>query len=212
LAHFADAVRPEARPGPSDAELRLKALVGRRRDLVEQRAAEKQRRRQAHPAVRDGIDAHLAWLDDQIAQVDRDLAQALTTSPTWQATADLLGSVPGGGAVTTATLIADFPELGHVSDGEVAALAGVAPHNRDSGTLRGRRGIWGGRSGVRSVLYMATISALRCNPTIRTFVARLRAAGKPVKVALVAGMHKLLTILNAILRTGQPWAPPTPAP
>lgn len=211
LARFAQAVRPEARPEarplPDAAARELKALVARRRDLVEMQAAERQRLRLAHGAVRDGVEAHVAWLREQAAGLERRIAEAVAASPLWQATAALVCTVPGVGAVVAATLVAELPELGRLTRQEAAALVGVAPLNRDSGVLRGRRGTWGGRAPVRAVLYMATVSAVRWNPAIRAFHIRLRAAGKPPKVALVACMRKLLTVLNAMVRDSRPWAP-----
>ena len=210
LARFAEAVRPEARPGPTAADAALKALVARRRQVVELRAAETQRGRVAHPSVRPLIGAHLAWLGAQLAELERQIAAAIAASPSWQAAAALLVSVPGIGAVVAATLVADLPELGALTRQEVAALVGVAPLNRDSGGQRGRRGTWGGRGTVRAALYMATITAVVHNKPLAAFRDRLLAAGKPPKVALVACMHKLLTIVNAMLRDGTPWTDPTP--
>jgi transposase len=212
LARFAEAVRPEARPGPTAADAELKALVARRRQLVELRTAETQRERVAHPTVRPQIAAHLAWLGEQLAELERQIAAAIAASPTWQAAAALLVSVPGVGAVVAATLLADLPELGALTRQEVAALVGVAPLNRDSGGQRGRRGTWGGRATVRAALYMATITAVTHNRPLAAFRARLLAAGKPPKVALVACMRKLLTVVNAMLRDRRPWTDPTPTP
>lgn len=212
LARFAEAVKPAARPGPTAEDAELKALVARRRQVVELRTAETQRGRVAHPTVRPLIEAHLTWLGEQLAELERQIAAAIAASPTWRATALLLVSVPGIGAVVAATLLADLPELGTLTRQEVAALVGVAPLNRDSGGQRGRRGTWGGRATVRAALYMATITAITHNQPLAAFRARLLAAGKPPKVALVACMHKLLTVANAMLRDGQPWRDPTPTP
>ena len=206
LARFAAAVRPEPRPLPDAAAQELKALVGRRRDLIAIQVAEQQRLRLARGAVRADIEAHLGWLRERLAELDRRLGAAVAASPLWQATLALLVTVPGVGPVVGATLVAELPELGRLTRQEVAALVGVAPLNRDSGTLRGRRGTWGGRASVRAALYMAVVTAVRWNPGIRAFHARLVAAGKPGKVALVACMRKLLTILNAMVRDGAPWA------
>jgi transposase len=208
LARFAQRVRPEPRPLPDEDARALKALVARRRQLVEMQAAEQQRRRQAAAAVRAGIEAHLAWLRGQLAELDRQLAAAVAASPLWQAQLVLLRTAPGVGPVVAATLLAELPELGRLTRQEVAALVGVAPLNRDSGGQRGRRGTWGGRASVRAVLWMATVTAVRCNAAIRAFWEHLVAAGKPPKVALVACMRKLLTILNAMVRDGERWTEP----
>lgn len=205
LARFGQAVRPAPRPLPDEDARALKALVARRRQLVEMRVAEEQRLRLAAAGVRAGIKRHVAWLRAEAAAVEGELAAAVAASPLWRETLALLCSVPGAGAGVGATLLAELPELGRLSRQEVAALAGLAPLNRDSGGQRGRRGTWGGRAGVRAALYMAVLAAIRCNPAIKAFHAQLVAAGKPPKVALVACMRKLLTVLNAIVRAGEPW-------
>ena len=207
LARFAQAVRPAARPLPDDAAQELKALVGRRRDLVAMQAAEQQRLRQARAGVRAGIEAHLAWLREQLAELDRQVAAAVAASALWQAQAALLRTAQGVGPGVAATLLAELPELGRLTRQRIAALVGVAPPNRDSGTRRGRRGTWGGRAAVRAALYMATLAAVRFNPAVRAFHARPRAAGKPPKVALTACLRELLTVLNAMVRDGAPWTP-----
>lgn len=213
LAHFGLVHPPELRPIPDQAARALKALVDRRGMLVAARAEEQQRRRQTaaavSPSVARSIAAHLAWLQDQIRGLEEEIEQALAAHPAWQATAQVLQTVPGIGLVTATTLLVALPELGTLGHGQLAALVGVAPLNRDSGKGRGRRRIWGGRAAVRRVLYMATVSAVTHNPVLKPFYQRLRAAGKPAKVALVAAMHKLLTILNAMLRDGRVWLPPT---
>ena len=158
------------------------------------------------------IQEHLALLGEQVAQLDRDIAALVESNPAWQVQAELLRSIPGVGPTLTATLIAHLPELGKASHKEISALAGVAPYNRDSGIMRGKRAVWGGRGQLRSVLYMATSVAARCNPTIRAFGQRLLAAGKPPKVALTACMRKLLTICNAMIKTATPWNPATSIP
>ena len=157
--------------------------------------------------LRQQLDEHLAWLDGQINELDRNLERLLEASPTWHAQADLLRSVSGVGPVLAATLLAALPELGRLSHKQIAALVGVAPFSRDSGALRGKRQVWGGRAPVRTVLYMATLAAVRTNPVLRSFYTRLLAAGKLPKVALVACMHKLLTILNAMVRDQRRWDP-----
>jgi transposase len=209
LAHFAEAVRPAARPLP-DADARaLAALVARRRQLLDMRTAERNRLPLADPAVARDIRAHVAWLDRRIAAAGRDLAAAVRASPAWRAKDDLLQSAPGVGPVVSRTPLAELPELGTLSGRRVAALAGVAPVARDSGRHSAARRIAGGRSGARSALYMACLSAVRYNPPLRAFYRRLRAAGKAAKVAQVAAMRKLLVTLNAMLRDGRRWDPAT---
>jgi transposase len=214
LARFAAAVRPEARPLPDAAAQELGALVARRRQLIEMLLAERHRATQAAlpPAVQAELQEHAAWLVARLAQLDGALAAAVRRSPLWRAKDDLLRGVPGVGPVLATTLLAELPELGALSRRQVAALAGVAPLNRDSGTLRGRRVTWGGRAPLRRVLYMATVAAVRCNPALRPVYQRLVAAGKPKKVALVACMRKLLTILNAMLKHATAWQPAVPVP
>ncbi len=212
LARFGEAVRPELRP-LKDAELSaLDALVARRRQLVEMLTAEKNRLTRAPKSVRQDIKLHIAWLKKRLARVNNDLDKAIRTSPLWREKDRLLQSVPGVGPVLTVNLLAGLPELGALNRRQIAALVGVAPFNRDSGTLRGKRTTWGGRGDVRAVLYMGTVAAVRCNPVIKRFYERLCAAGKARKVALIACMRKLLTILNAMLRNGTPWAPRDIAP
>lgn len=207
LAHFADAVRPPARPLP-DADARaLAALVDRRRQLIAMRTAEGNRLPLAAPPVARSLRDHIAWLDRQLGRVDRDLAAAVEASPAWRAKDDLLRSAPGVGPVVSRTLLTELPELGALSGRRIASLVGVAPVARDSGRHRGARAIAGGRASVRSALYMATPSAARYNPAVRAFYARLRAAGKAVKVAQVAAMRKLLVILNAMVRDDKRWDP-----
>lgn len=209
LAHFAEAVHPTPRPLPDAATQALAALVERRRQLVAMQTAERQRLQQARvPAVHARIQAHLVWLASEVAEVDRDLRQHVEASPLWRVHEDLLTSVPGIGPTTACVLLAELPELGQLSHKQVAALVGVAPLNRDSGTSqRGKRAVWGGRAGVRATLYMATLVAVRHNPVLRAFYQRLVAAGKPKKVALVAAMHKLLTILNTLIKRQVRWQP-----
>lgn len=206
LAHFGQAVRPTARPLRDEEAQALAALVERRRQVVAMRTAEENRLGAMRVAlVRTHIQAHLAWLDTELRAVDEELRQRLQASPLWREQDDLLRSVPGIGPILSLTLLADLPELGRLSHAQIAALVGVAPLNRDSGTLRGRRAIWGGRAALRAVLYMGTLRATRCNPAIRPFYERLVAAGKAKKVALVACMHKLLTILNAMVKHQTLW-------
>jgi transposase len=206
IAHFAEVVRPEARMLSDEAGQALQALVARRRQLVEMRVAEKNRRSQMRDArLRARLDEHLNWLAEAIAEVDREIEDHIRKSPIWRAKEDLLTSVPGIGGTTARTLIADLPELGSLSRRKIAALVGVAPINRDSGAWRGRRHIAGGRPNVRTALFMATMTAIRCNPAIRAAYQRLTAAGKSKMTALVACMRKLLVILNAMLRDNLVW-------
>ena len=190
LARFAAEVQPPLRPRPSAASQELHALVTRRRQLLTARVAEQQRRPLASPVVRADIDANLAWLAQRLAALDAQIAAALQADAALRARAAWLQSIPGIGPTASATLLAELPELGSLSRRQIAALVGVAPFNRDSGTWRGRRSIWGGRASVRAVLYMATVAATRANPAIRAFYQRLVAAGKPSKVALTACMRK----------------------
>jgi transposase len=205
LAHFADAVRPAIRPLPDTQTQALSMLLARRRQLVEMMTAERNRRSGVSASIRAEIDEHLTWLKTRLDQADRELVRLLRGSPMWRERDDLMEGVPGVGPILTATLLADLPELGTLSHKQIAALVGIAPLNRDSGRQRGKRVIWGGRSAVRAVLYMATVSATRFNPVIQAFYQRLVASGKLRKVAIVACMHKLLTILNAMVRNKQPW-------
>lgn len=207
LATFAERVRPAPRPLPDAAARHLDSLVTRRRQIVEMLTAEKNRLGFAHGPVKRDIGQHIRWLEKRLADVDGDLQDAVTASPLYHAKATLLRSVPGVGPVTTLTLLATLPELGHLSRHQIAALVGVAPLNRDSGTMRGKRMVWGGRAPVRATLYMAALVGVKHNPALRAFYARLRAAGKPFKVAATACMRKLLTILNAMLRHNRRWDP-----
>jgi transposase len=207
LGRFAEAVRPARREWPDAQTQALKALVARRRQLLEMLTAEKNRRRRAPAAVRRSLEANIDWLQRLLDEIDDELDTAVRSSPAWREKDNLLRSVPGVGPVLSAVLLAQLPELGRLGRKQIAALVGVAPLNRDSGTFRGRRTIWGGRSTVRGPLYMSTLVATRCNPLVRAFYLRLLAAGKPKKLALVACMRKLLAVLNAILRTSLAWQP-----
>ena len=207
LARFGQAVQPPVRPLPGKKEKELRALVDRRRQIVAMITAESNRRPKATPYVRRQIEQHIAWLQSQLDDLGNDLDQFIKSSPIWRARDDLLQSVPGIGAVSSRVLLVELPELGQLNRKEIACLVGVAPHNRDSGTFRGKRSVWGGRTNVRSALYMATLVACRFNPVIKAFYERLCEAGKPKKVALVASMRKLLTILNVIARDQSPWDP-----
>lgn len=206
LALFAETVRPAVRALPAAEAQVLGEFVARRRQLVEMLGAEQNRRRMVRDAhLQDRVTAHIRWLEQALRDVEDDLQRTIRASPLWRDTEHLLRSVPGIGPITACTLIADLPELGHLGRRQIAALVGVAPVNRDSGTLRGQRRITGGRAAVRRGLYMATVAATRHNAVIRAFYQRLRTAGRPPKVALVAAMRKLLTMLNAILRDQRPW-------
>jgi len=205
LAQFAEVMRPQPRPLP-DAEARaLAALLTRRRQLVEMLTAEKNRLLSASSPIRKRVRTHIVWLERELEHTNTDLSDAIRQSPVWREKDELLQSVPGVGPVVTSTLLASLPELGTLTHKQIAALVGVAPLNRDSGTLRGRRTVWGGRAQVRAVLYMGAIVAARFNPVIRAFYQRLQRAGKAKKVALTACMRKLLTILNAMLKHRTPW-------
>jgi transposase len=210
LARFGARVQPEVRLLP-DADTRaLAALVGRRRQLIEMLGAEQRRLAQATTAVvRRDLRNHIRWLERRLADVDDDLRGAVERSAVWRVQEDLLRSVPGIGPVVARTLLAELPELGRLDRRAVAALVGVAPFNRDSGQWRGRRMIWGGRRSIRAALYMAALVAARRNPPLAHFYERLRQQGKPAKVALVAVMRKLLTILNAIVKHQLPWSDPS---
>jgi transposase len=206
LAHFAEVIRPPLRPLPDKVSLELRALIARRRQLIEMMVAEKNRLSAASKAVRKRIEAHIRWLETELDRADKDLDQSIRQSPIWQEHQDLLRSVPGIGPVVSRTLLAELPELGRLNRKQIAALVGIAPLNCDSGTFRGRRGIWGGRATVRAVLYMAALVASRRNSVIRDFYKRLRDKGKAPKVTLVACMHKLLTILNAMIKHKTRWS------
>jgi transposase len=208
LAHFADAIRPPVRPLPDEATQALSALVTRRRQLVEMLSAEEHRRAMASAAIRADIQEHIAWLRKRLKGVDRELSQAVRNSPLWREQEQLVRSVPGVGPVVSVTLLAGLPELGKLNRKEIAALVGLAPVNRDSGTMRGQRTIWGGRATIRAALYMAALVGSRHNPVLSALYGRLVRAGKTKKVALVACMRKLLTILNAMLKQGTMWTPP----
>jgi transposase len=209
LARFADVVRPAVRAIPDAEAHELEALLTRRRQLLEMLQAERNRAGQVfgkgQRLVKKSLKAHIAYLERELRMTDTDLGDMIKASPVWRERDELLQSVPGVGPVLSRTLLADLPELGRLSRREIAKLVGVAPLSRDSGTMRGRRFVQGGRATVRAVLYMAALVATKRNIVIRTFYLRLVAAGKPKKLALVACMRKLLTILNVIARTATPW-------
>lgn len=206
LGAFAKALRPQARP-LKDAQTReLDEMVSRRRQLIANRVQEALRLASAtSQALQKSVKAHMVWLDKRIAEIDEDLIHRLKGSDVWRAKDDLLQSIPGVGAITTVTLMAKCPELGTLNRREIAALAGVAPLANDSGKHHGKRSVWGGRADVRVVLYMATLSAIQCNASLKAFSSRLKQTGKPNKVVIVACMRKLLTIMNAMLKTNEPW-------
>lgn len=209
LARFGAQVQPEPRALPAAEQQAFAALVTRRRQLLEMLGAEQHRLvgpQRLPEAVRRQLAVHIDWLRAQVDGLDAELREAVQASPLWQERGDLLRSVPGVGPVLTSTLLAELPELGQLGRRQLAALVGVAPMNRDSGTLRGRRTTWGGRASVRAVLYMCAVTATRCNPAVRDCYQRLVAAGKPKKVALVACMRKLLLVISAVIRSGKPWS------
>jgi transposase len=207
LAQFGAMVQPPARPLPDAQHRELQAMVTRRQQLIGMLTAEKNRLRRTTPRVQHQIEVHVRWLREQLREVDRDLEHFLRSSPLWQEDAKVLRSAPGVGPIVTATLIARLPELGSLNCKQIAALVGVAPFNRDSGTLRGKRTVWGGRGALRTALYMATLVATRHNPVLRAFYQRLCDAGKPKKVALIACMRKLLIILNSMIKNHRTWNP-----
>jgi transposase len=205
LAHFAEVIRPTVRPMPEAETQALAERSARRRQVVTMLTVEQQHLSSASPAVRKRIQQHLRWLTAELARIDDELDQVIQQNPIWREKDTWLRSVPGVGPVVTTTLLANLPELGTLRHKQIAALVGVAPLNRDSGQWRGKRSVWGGRAQVRAVLYMGTLVATRFNPVIRAFYQRLLATGKAKKVALIACMHKLLTILNALLKQRTSW-------
>lgn len=208
LCAFARAIRPAVRAIKDEDTRDLDDLVNRRRQLIAMRVQETLRLgTAASKSLRKSLQAHLAWLDKRITELDDDLGKRLQSSSVWRAKDDLLRGIPGVGAVTSLTLLAKCPELGKLNRREIAALTGVAPLANDSGKHRGKRAIWGGRADIRAALYMAALSAIRFNPVIKAFAERLKKAGKPAKVVIVACMRKLLTIMNAILKNNAPWNP-----
>jgi transposase len=206
LAAFARAIRPAVRPIKDVDARELDDLVTRRRQLVDMRVQETLRLGTASTLQRKSVTAHIAWLDKRIVKLDDDLSKRLRASDAWRTKDDLLQGIPGVGAITSLTMLAKCPELGDMNRREIAALVGVAPRANDSGKHRGKRFVWGGRADVRAVLYMATVSAIRCNHDIKAFAVRLKQAGKPSKVIIVACMRKLLTIMNAMVKNNAQWA------
>lgn len=207
LARFAQSVRPEYRELKDEEARALQALVARRRQLSTMLADEKKRLRRSRKSVKPGIEKHISWLQEEIKDLDQDMGDRIKDTPIWRERDAIMQSVPGVGPVLAITLLALVPELGKLNRRQIAALIGVAPFNCDSGAMKGKRRIWGGRAAVRAVLYMATLAAVRFNPAIKAFHARLTAAGKKPKQVLTACMRKLLVILNSMVRTGTLWDP-----
>jgi transposase len=206
LAHYAEAIRPQPRPLPDELTLKLRALTVRRRQLIDMIVAEKNHLATASKAIKKRITAHISYLEQELDDADQDLDRFIEKNPLWKQNQEILCSTPSIGPVSSRTMLAELPELGTLGRKQIAALVGVAPFSRDSGTLKGRRTIWGGRASVRNALFMAALVAIRFNPVIRDFYKRLKAKGKPSKVALVACMHKLLTILNAMIKNKTRWS------
>jgi transposase len=211
LARFAQALKPQVRPLPNAEQRQLQALIVRRRQIVGMMVMEQTRLKQSPEALRPDISEHIRWLQGRLDHLNKELQILIQRSPLWRETDQILQSVPGVGPALASALLAELPELGRLGRKPIAALVGLAPFNRDSGSFRGRRAIWGGRSHVRSVLYMSALVAARHNPVIRAFYQRLRKAGKAAKVALTACMHKLLTILNAMVKNRTPWRGSSPS-
>jgi transposase len=205
MAEFAQVVKPEARKMPDKQTREIKTIVSRRRQLLEMMTAEKNRKTTADDSIIPGIQAHIDWLKKEVEDIDKDLRGRIEDSPVWQVKDNLLQSIPGVGKVLSSTILAELPELGKLNRKQIAALVGVAPYNCDSGKMRGKRAIWGGRAAIRRVLYMATVVSITHNPVIKDLYDRLVGKGKIKKVALVACMRKLLIIMNAIMKTEKPW-------
>ncbi|MCX7170942.1 MAG: transposase [Proteobacteria bacterium] len=209
LAGFARAIRPAVRPVKDKDTVELDDLLTRRRQLIDIRVQETLRLGTASKLPKKSLVAHIAWLNKRIDDLDTDLTHRLRTSDVWRTKDDLLSGIPGVGAVTSVTMLGKCPELGTLNRREIAKLVGVAPLADDSGKHRGKRFVWGGRAEVRSVLYMATLSAMNCNGVIKAFAERLKKVGKPAKVVIVACMRKLLTIMNVMIKNNAPWNPKT---
>ena len=207
LSDFAEKLRPPAGALPDESREELKALLARRRQLVDMITAENNRQLLAPKAIQREIRAHIDWLKKRLKKVDDDLSRSIKSSPIWKAKDDILQSMPGVGPTTSSTMLAALPELGTLNRRSIAALVGVAPMNRDSGKWRGRRAVTGGRTPVRTTLFMCTLVAVKHNPVIHALYQRLLASGKPKMVAITACMRKILTILNAMLKTNTPWSP-----
>lgn len=206
IAHYAEAIRPHVRPLPDAEAQEFNSILTRRRQVLEMLTAEKNRLHSARKAVKDRIKAHITWLENELTEINSHLQKRIASSPVWREKDDLLRSAPGVGSVVSATLLTELPELGNLDRRQIAALVGVAPLNRDSGMMRGKRSVWGGRPNVRAALYMATLVAIRHNPLIQAFYNRLCNAGKAKKVALTACMRKFVIILNAMLKHHKTWS------
>ncbi len=207
LALFGLRIKPEMRPLPDKQAREMRSLLTRRRQLMEMLVAERNRLSRADEDVRPNIKDHIKWLKEALSDINNDLERRIQSSPSWHEKDNLLRSVPGIGKVVSTTLLIELPELGQLNRRKIAALVGVAPLNRDSGAMRGKRTVWGGRAALRAVLYMAALVATKCNPVIAAFYRRLLDVGKVKKVALVACMRKLLTMVNAMMRTRTFWNP-----
>lgn len=207
LALFGLRVQPEVRKLPDQKACEMSNLLARRRQLIEMLTAENNRLQQAESSIRPGITDHIKWLEEALSAINDDLDKNIRNSPSWSAKDHLLKSVPGVGKVVSTTLLIELPELGTLNRRKIAALVGVAPLNRDSGMFRGKRTVWGGRSKLRAALYMAALVGIKSNPVIAAFYERLLQVGEAKKVALVASMRKLLTILNAMIRSTTMWKP-----
>jgi transposase len=206
IAHFGEAIKPEPRPLKDEDCQALTAMMTRRRQIIDMITAEKNRLYRSHCSVKKDIEETIQWLQSRVEDIDKDLTQSIKENVVWKAKVGILKSCKGIGPVNSSTMVCCLPELGTLNRRKISALVGVCPYNRDSGTMRGKRAILGGRATVRAMLYMSTLSAVRYNPVIKAFYERLIEAGKLPKVALVACMRKLLTILNAMLRDMKPWA------
>ena len=207
LAQYGKSIKPQPRPLKDEQAQELKAMLGRRKQLVQMHTMEKNRIDKATNSVLKDIHAHISWLEARLQDVDKDLHNSIKNSPVWREKDKIIRSIPGAGPVLSVTLISELPELGILNRRQIAALVGVAPFNCDSGKRKGYRRVWGGRALIRSILYMAALSAVRYNPAIRAFYKRLIAAGKKPKVSLTACMRKLLTIINSMVRNGSLWDP-----
>lgn len=205
IARYAAVMQPVPRALPAEETRRLGVIMMRRRQVIAMRTAEKNRLHQADPAIKERISVHIAWLEQELDDINKELKQMIETNPEWKEKNDIIQSVPGVGQNLAITILSDFPELGQLNRKQAAALAGVAPFNRDSGLMKGKRSIWGGRGVVRSAFYMCIVSAIRFNPQIKSFYQRLVTAGKLRKVAMVACMRKLLCILNVMLKNHTTW-------
>lgn len=205
IAHFGEAIKPEPRPFKDEEGQALTALMTRRRQIIDMITAEKNRLSSSHASVKKDIRETIQWLESRLKDIDSDLSKLIAENVVWQEKSKLLTTCKGIGPVSSTTVLGSLPELGTLNRREISALVGVCPFNRDSGKMRGKRTIFGGRANVRAVLYMATLSAIRFNPPIKQFYDRLVKTGKLHKVAMVACMRKLLTVLNAMLKTMTPW-------